>query len=194
MSKEKSVKEPKEEIEEIVESEMTDKTAETSSEPVTEISKEEFDKLAQELQEVQSQAKEYFEGWQRERADLLNYKKRVERDQVQLYQVITADVLKKFLTVLDDIELALKNRPQDPTDQNWWEGVELINRKLLGILESEGVKRIPAEGKMFDPNLHEAISHDEDPNFESGQVIEVVQQGYMIGDRVIRPALVRVAR
>jgi len=184
--------------EEMLESVSEEKAEVNIIEPVnvdtTAIQVDELDVLKEELEEAKKKSKEYFEGWQRERADLLNYKKRVERDQVQLYQVITADVLKKFLTVLDDIELALKNRPQDPTDQNWWEGVELINRKLLGILESEGVKRIPAEGKMFDPNLHEAISHDEDPNFESGQVIEVVQQGYMIGDRVIRPALVRVAR
>lgn len=158
------------------------------------LSVEELTALQNELQTAQKQSKEYYEGWQRERADFLNYKKRIERDQSQLHQVITANILKKFLAILDDMELAVKNRPQEATDQNWWDGMELIERKLQGILEAEGVKRIPAEGAFFDPNWHEAISHEEIPDFQSGQVIEVVQQGYTIGDRIIRPALVRVAR
>ncbi len=158
------------------------------------LSVEELTSLQNELQTAQKQSKEYYEGWQRERADFLNYKKRIERDQSQLHQVISANILKKFLAILDDMELAVKNRPQEATDQNWWDGVELIARKLQGILEAEGVKRIPAEGAFFDPNWHEAISHEENPDFQSGQVIEVVQQGYTIGDRIIRPALVRVAR
>ncbi|HZU86999.1 MAG TPA: nucleotide exchange factor GrpE, partial [Anaerolineaceae bacterium] len=77
---------------------------------------------------------------------------------------------------------------------SWAEGVALIARKLSGILESEGVRPMQAEGEMFDPAMHEAISHEDHPDFQSGQIIEVVQQGYTIGDRVIRPALVRVAR
>lgn len=158
------------------------------------LSVEELTSLQNELQTAQKQSKEYYEGWQRERADFLNYKKRIERDQSQLHQVISANILKKFLAILDDMELAVKNRPQEASDQNWWDGVELIARKLQGILEAEGVKRIPAEGAFFDPNWHEAISHEENPDFQSGQVIEVVQQGYTIGDRIIRPALVRVAR
>ncbi len=194
MSKEKSVKEPKEEIEEIVESEMTDKTAETSSEPVTEISKEEFDKLAQELQEVQSQAKEYFEGWQRERADFANYKRRIEREQQAMRSNITAEVVKKYLIVLDDLERAMKTLPDEGSAAAWGSGIELIMRKLQNILDSEGIKRIPAENEEFDPARHEAISYEESSDHSGGQIIEVVQQGYTLGDRVIRPALVRVAR
>ncbi len=158
------------------------------------LSVEELTALQNDLETAQQQSKEYYEGWQRERADFLNYKKRIERDQTQLHQVISANILKKFLAVLDDMELAVKNRPQAANDLNWWEGVELISRKLQGILEAEGVKRIPAEGEFFDPNWHEAISHEENPDFESGKVIEVIKQGYTIGDRIIRPALVRVAR
>ena len=70
----------------------------------------------------------------------------------------------------------------------------MIIRKLQGILEGEGVKRIPAEEEVFNPVRHEAISHEESPDHKSGQIIEVVQQGYTIGERVLRPALVRVAR
>jgi len=158
------------------------------------LSVEELAVLQQELEEAQKQSKEYFEGWQRERADFINYKKRIERDQYLLNQAIKANIFKNFLDVLDDMELAVKNRPENAADQNWWEGVGLICRKLIGILESEGVTRIPAEGELFDPTLHEAISHDEDPDHQREHVIEVIKQGYMIGDRVIRPALVRVAR
>ncbi|MEW6178760.1 MAG: nucleotide exchange factor GrpE [Chloroflexota bacterium] len=150
--------------------------------------------LQQELQNAQNQCKEYFEGWQRERADFMNYKKRVERDQAQLQQIITANIIKKFLVIVDDMERAIRNRPANAEQQEWWNGVDLIYRKLLSILEAEGIQPIAAAGDSFDPNLHEAISHEESSAVQSGQIIEVVQQGYRLGDRVVRPALVRVAQ
>jgi len=154
----------------------------------------ELEAVRQELTKTQTQCKEYSEGWQRERADFLNYRKRVERDQAQLNQVITANIIKKYLSVGDDMERALANRPQNAESQDWWAGVELISRKLQNILESEGVQEIPADGEMFDPGLHEAITHEDAPGIESHRIIAVVQKGYRIGDRIIRPAVVRVAR
>ncbi|NMB55935.1 MAG: nucleotide exchange factor GrpE [Leptolinea sp.] len=150
--------------------------------------------LSAELEKARHESKEYFEGWQRERADFANYKKRIERDQVQIAQSVNGSIIKKYLVIVDDLERALKNRPVDPEGAKWAEGVELIYRKLQTILENENVKRIPAEETEFDPNIHEAISHEDSPDHKSGQVIEVLQQGYMIGDRVLRPALVRVAK
>lgn len=150
--------------------------------------------LQQELETAQSQCKEYFEGWQRERADFMNYKKRIERDQAQLHQVVAANVIKKFLVVLDDMDRAIRNRPAGAEQQEWWSGLELIYRKLQSILEAEGVQPLAAAQDEFDPNLHEAISHEDHEVVGSGQIIEVVQQGYRIGDRIVRPALVRVAR
>jgi molecular chaperone GrpE len=73
-------------------------------------------------------------------------------------------------------------------------GIELIAHKLRSVLEAEGIKRIEAEGKPFDPNFHEAISHEHNEDFESGYVISVAQNGYTLGEKVIRPALVRVAQ
>ena len=166
---------------------------EAKEEPMTTIPLSEYEALKQELERAQQSEKAYYEGWRRERADFLNYKKRVEREQTQMAEVITANILKKYLVIVDDLERALKNRPEN-VDAQWLEGIELIYKKLMSILEAEGVKRIPAENAMFDPNLHEAISHEESPDHQSGQIIEVVQQGYTIGDRVLRPALVRVAR
>ncbi len=152
------------------------------------------EELNTELEKVRNESREYFEGWQRERADFANYKKRIERDQMQMAQAVNGTIIKKYLVVLDDLERALKNRPVEPEGAKWAEGIDLIYRKLQTILENENVKRIPAEDAEFDPNIHEAISHEDSPDHESGQVIEVLQQGYMLGDRVLRPALVRVAK
>jgi molecular chaperone GrpE len=158
----------------------------------------EYSELAEELQQAQGKAKEFFEGWQRERADFANYKRRVDRDQQTLAQNIKGDVIKKYLSVLDDLERAMKNRPTDSSADNtavsWANGIELIVRKLQAILEAEGVRRIPAETEEFNPTRHEAITYEDSPNHKSGEIIEVVQQGYTLGDRVLRPALVRVAR
>jgi len=101
------------------------------------------------------------------------------------------DIVQKILPVLDDLELALANRPAEDA---WAGGVELIARKFQSILESEGVKRIEAEGQPFDPNFHEAISHEPNADVPSEHVIAVARNGYVIGERVIRPALVRVAQ
>lgn len=150
--------------------------------------------LAGELQQAQEMAKDYFEGWQRERADFANYKRRVERDQQTLSQNLKGDVIKKYLNIVDDMERALKARPTEGPAASWAEGIDLILRKLQNLLESEGVKRIPAESEEFNPARHEAISYEDHPELNSGQIIEVVQQGYTLGDRVLRPAMVRVAR
>jgi molecular chaperone GrpE len=147
--------------------------------------------LKGELEAWQSRANEYLDGWQRSRAEFANYKKRQEREQL-VYQAGT--IIKRYLEVLDDLERALKNRPQDGDGAAWAEGIELIYRKLSSFLEAEGVVVMAAEGQSFDPNLHEAISQEDNHQYESGQIIEVIKQGYLIGDRVLRPALVRIAR
>jgi molecular chaperone GrpE len=159
-----------------------------------EISMEAFEAMKNELTECQVKASEYLDGWQRARAEFANYKKRVEREQAVVYQNASGNIIKRYLDVLDDLERALKNRPKDDEGASWAAGIELIYRKLSMILESEGVKVMDADGKIFDPNLHEAISHEVAENHESGQIIEVVKQGYLLGDRVLRPALVRVAQ
>jgi molecular chaperone GrpE len=94
---------------------------------------------------------------------------------------------------MDDLDLALAECPQDGDGVEWAQGIELIYRKLLTILENEGVEPLEAEGHIFDPNIHEAVSQEESPDHESGQIIEVIKKGYLIGERVLRPAKVRVA-
>jgi molecular chaperone GrpE len=150
--------------------------------------------LQKQVEEAQSKAKEYFDGWQRERADFSNYKRRIEREQSFLAQNIAGEVIKKYLLVLDDMDRAMKMRPEQGDLTVWASGFELIQRKLQNILDAEGIKRIPAETEEFNPLRHEAISYEESPDHSSGQVIGVVQEGYTLGERVLRPARVRVAR
>lgn len=166
---------------------------EDATEAIQEVSVQDVEALKNELDEWKDKANEYLDGWQRARADYANYKKRTEREQSQAYQNASANVIRRFLEVIDDLELALKNRPKEGDGAGWSEGVELIYRKLCMILEAEGMTVIEAEGQFFDPNLHEAITYEKYPGLESGQIIAVVKQGYRLGDRVLRPAQVRVA-
>jgi len=169
-------------------------SAAASTQEAVQVSLEEFETLKKDLETVQAKAGEYFDGWQRERADFANYKRRIERDQSMLAQNLTGSIVKKYLVIVDDLERALKTRPSAGEGGAWSEGIELIYRKLQNILESEGIQRMPAETETFDPNRHEAISHEDSSNHQSGEIIEVVQPGYLMGERVLRPALVRVAR
>lgn len=153
------------------------------------VSAEEFEVLQKELEEAQAEVAGKQDELLRSLAEFSNYKKRIERDQLLTQQTMKGDIVRRFLPVIDDMQRALQDAPDDP----WVEGMRLIYRKLQGILDAEGVTRIEAEGKEFDPNFHEAISQEESENHESGTVIEVLQQGYLLGERVIRPAMVRVA-
>lgn len=154
--------------------------------------------LQKELDGCKTQAAEYLEGWQRSRAEFANYKRRIEKEQSEAYQNATGRVIARFLDVVDDFDRALRDMPADTDDgeamAKWAKGVTLIQRKLQNILDAEGVERIGAEGVTFDPTQHEAVTHEESDEHQPQQVIGVVRQGYRIGERVIRPALVRVAR
>ncbi len=154
----------------------------------------ELESLKQKLNDAEARAAEYLDGWQRTQAEFINFRRRLERDRQAEFLAMKAEIIKKFLPVLDDLERALQHPPQEADLQAWVQGVDLILRKMQSILQAEGVERIEAEGQMFDPNLHEAIGHEDVDGQESGRVIAVVQQGYRLGERVIRPALVRVAR
>lgn len=145
------------------------------------------------LDEMDNKAEEYLDGWQRARAEFANYKKRVLRENMDIRQVARGEVIKLYLDIADDLERALKEKPETGETEIWVEGIEIIFQKLRARLESEGIKPMKAMGEEFDPNIHEALMKEESEEFESGQIIEVMQEGYWIGDKVLRPALVRVA-
>jgi len=151
----------------------------------------ELEALQAQLSEAQGKAQEYLDALQRERADFTNYRRRTDLESAQMGRLASGTTIKKFLAAIDDLERALAHRAPDDI---WADGVELVYRKFLSILEAEGVTRMQAEGQLFDPNLHEAIMQEPSETFESGTVTAVLQQGYMHGERVLRPALVKVAQ
>jgi molecular chaperone GrpE len=120
----------------------------------------------------------------------------MERELSQGGQNAFGSAIRRYLDIADDLARALKNnnRPTEGNGAIWAEGFDLIHRKLIAAFEADGVKVIDTDGKYFDPNLHEAISNEDSPDHESGQIIDVIQPGYTLGERVIRPARVRVAR
>jgi molecular chaperone GrpE len=148
----------------------------------------------EELDDLRKKVDDFSDGWQRERAEFANYRKRVTRDQDTEKQNSKLAILRKYLDIHDDLELAIKNMPDHVKSDAWVNGILLIYQKLSNLLNAEGMQPIQAENCAFDPALHEAISSEEIEGFESGNIIEVVQKGYTIGDRVIRPARVRVAK
>jgi molecular chaperone GrpE len=187
---------PEEEKE--IEQESTSEDLETQANDGQAAPSEELPALQKELESARAQAAEYLEGWQRARAEFANYKRRVEKEQSEAYQNAASRVIGRFVDVLDDFNRAEQDKPADMSDATalakWAAGVSLIQRKLQNILDAEGVERIPAEGLVFDPALHEAVTHEDSDEHEPGQIIGVVRQGYRLGDKIIRPALVRVAK
>ncbi|MBE9524030.1 MAG: nucleotide exchange factor GrpE [Chloroflexi bacterium] len=166
---------------------------EDSPEIILDLSSEEIAELQSSLAQNEAKSAEYLDGWQRSRAELTNYRKRVERDRIQNRKNIAGDILRRYLPVVDDLERALNDRPGDENGALWAEGVELIYRKMLNVLESEGVTTMNPEGETFNPNFHEAIMQTESDEYECDQIVEVLQRGYMIGERVLRPAVVKIA-
>lgn len=149
--------------------------------------------LEENLAQAESQAAEYLDGWQRARAEYANARKRLERERAEAYGRAAVDYAQKMLPILDDFNRALSNVPDEIEQNDWFEGITLVTRKMNSILEELNVEKIEAIGQPFDPNFHEALALTEAEGFESGTVVEEVQGGYKLGERVIRPALVNVA-
>ena len=151
-----------------------------------------LDELQAQLEQTQAQSDEHMRAWQRAAADYSNYKRRTDEERGSVAVFANALLIGKLLAVLDDFDRALDNVPPD-TDDSWVEGVRLVERKLRNVLESEGVTPIEAIGQPFDPNIHEAVVTEEDPSVPAHTVIAVLQKGYFLHDRLLRPALVKVA-
>ncbi len=155
----------------------------------------ELEQVRAELEKTKAQAGENLDGWQRSRAEFANYKRRLETERTELAANAGAEALKRVLPAVDDFERAVQTLPEDLKDRSWISGVLLVQRKLNSALEQSGVTPITAQpGDEFDPNVHEAITHEDSDQFASGQIVGEVQRGYQINGRVLRPALVRVAR
>jgi molecular chaperone GrpE len=126
-------------------------------------------------------------------ADFDNYRKRMDRERRELSEYAANDVLSEMLPIIDNLERALA-APASGDDTALRKGVELIHKQMLDLLRKRGVKTIEAAGQMFDPNYHNAVIHEASSEHREGEVIEELQRGYMIGDRLLRPAMVKVAK
>lgn len=156
------------------------------AEPET-IDIEDAQSLEQALAEEKQKAEEYLSSWQRAQADFINYKRRTEQERQDFNRFANANLILGLLPVLDDLERALSAMPPKLARQKWGEGIRLVERKFKTSLEGQGVRPIKALGEPFDPNFHEALRQDKG---KEGIVIEEFQKGYMLGDRVLRPAKV----
>jgi len=144
----------------------------------------------EELQEARAEAEANLHAWQRATADFANYRRRINAERHTQMQQASADLVERLLPVLDDLERAGED---DHSPSPWRQGLHLIERKLRAVLAEVGVSEIEATGS-FDPEMHEAITHDESDAHQEGQIIEQIRSGYRLGDRVLRPSMVRVAK
>ena len=150
--------------------------------------------LLKDLEEAQLEASHNLDLAQRAQAELVNYKRRADEDRISVGKYSNSRLITKLLPVKEDLDLAITHAGETGPNASWLEGVKLIQRKLLSLLESEGVEQIEATGEVFNPMEHEALGTEETTEHSPGQIIQVVRAGYRLQDRVIQPAQVIVAR
>lgn len=155
------------------------------------LKKEEFEQLKADAQK----AKEYWDRLLRQQADFENTRKRLERDKQEFQKFAHEDIIVDLLEVLDDLERSVESAEKgQENSEAFLKGIEMILAHLYDLLKKRGVTPISAKGKKFDPNEHEALMQTESQEHGDGEVVEELQKGYKLGDRVIRTAKVRVAK
>lgn len=164
-------------------------TADEGSETTEPDAKEAADKADAE------KAAKFEQQFVRLQADFANYKKRTASEKLQISEVVKMDVLGRILPVIDNFERALKAPTDAVSDDvhSFIEGYEMIYKQLMAVLEKEGVTKIEAVGKPFDPNYHQAVMRVPSDEYDDDIVVEVLQEGYLLGEKTLRPAMVKVA-
>ena len=152
-----------------------------------------------ELKRIEAENAELKDRLQRRQADFENYRKRVERERTETYNRVVADIAGKLLPVMDNLKRALETEASVEASESdefrhFLSGVDLISKQLNGVLDALGVKPIAAVGEPFDPHIHEAVVTEETDDYEPDTVMQEIVSGYRLGDKLIRPALVKVAR
>ena len=145
------------------------------------------------IADLQRERDDYYDRWMRKAAEFDNYRKRVERERREQADQAIVDFLEQLLLVVDDFDRALTADAGDDVSA-YRKGVELIHTKLHDLLRKYGVKPIEALGTDFDPKVHQAVLQEASPDHREGEVIGELRKGYMIGDRLLRPAMVKVAK
>lgn len=150
--------------------------------------------LRQDLEAERQRCAEYLDNWQRARADFANLRKRTEQEKEEIRKYGTAELLAHLLVIGDDFERAFMALPPSLHHFTWIDGMLVIYQKLMATLEHEGLKPIEAAGADFDPTVHEAVQIEEGAEGNLEVVTAVLQRGYKLNDRVLRPALVKVGK
>ena len=145
-----------------------------------------------ELADLQRERDDYKDRWLRKGAEFDNYRKRVERERREQADQAVVGILQELLLVVDDFDRALTVGGDE--GGAYRKGVELIHGKLHDLLRKQGVTAMDVLGADFDPNVHMAVMHEESPDHREGEVIGELQKGYMLHDRLLRPAMVKVAK
>lgn len=145
------------------------------------------------IAELESELAETRDKYLRLAADFDNYKKRTRQEQMETIQHASAELISRLLPVLDDLQNVLEHKPAG-IDDSWAKGLELSVRKLEDALGTHGLQPIESVGSRFDPKMHEAVGHEESTEHPEDTVVSELRRGYRIRDRVVRPALVKVAR
>ncbi len=161
--------------------------------PNDQITKSDVGKLTQELEEYKKKAEEYLNSWKRTAADFENYQKRRTKEDRELLQFAQEVTVVKILPTLESLEQAVRHAPADERFQTWSEGVVKIVQQLEKSLLEMGIAKIKSLGEQFDPRLHEAVEQVESDQAR-GTIVEEIQTGYKLNDKVIRPAKVKVAK
>ena len=150
---------------------------------------EDIELLKQALTEEREKSAANLAGWQRAQADLMNYRRRAEQEKEEIGRFGNTTIMLSLLPILDDLERALTSIPDDLAKHSWVDGIRLIERKLQANLEAQGLSQIKALGEPFDPNLHEAMMQGKG---KEGTVVEEIEKGYKLNNRLIRPSKVVV--
>ena len=148
---------------------------------------------APEQSALQRERDELHDRLLRRTAEFDNYRKRVERERREHADQAVVDLLRELLLAVDDFDRALTVEAGDGA-RAYRKGIELIHAKLHDLLKKQGVRAIDALGADFDPNVHQAVMHEASPEHRDGEVIDEMRRGYMLGDRLLRPAMVKVAK
>lgn len=155
---------------------------------------DESEPLVTELNETRKERDNFKSIAQRAQADLINYRARALDEKNEAIKNTTIELLKKILSVVDDLERAINLIPHEAVSPGWIEGLELVQRNLSSTLNSEGVKRLDSLNNIFDPRVHEALSYQESEEFDEGIVVEVFREGYELNGKIIRAAQVIVSK
>ncbi|WP_255639738.1 nucleotide exchange factor GrpE [Aquibacillus saliphilus] len=151
-----------------------------------------IDTVNSELESVKQEKEEVYQRMLRVQAEFDNFRKRTQREKEADRKYKSQSLATELLPVVDNFERALNTEVKDESTASFIEGVKMVYRQLTAALEKEGIEVVKTEGEVFDPQVHQAVMQVEDDQYESNVVVEELQKGYKLNDRVIRPAMVKV--